>query len=180
MYVIGVDSKADTVETLENMLQTLDPGGEHRFYTDPAKVLGELDQPVEVAFIEVELPEISGIELAKRIIKRYPLCNIIFLTARTEYAYAAFDLHASGYILKPFSLQKIEQALSHLRYRTPDIGERPLNVRCFGSFEVFVKGDPVYFKRRKSKELLAYLIDRRGGALHYGYDDRKRGARKQA
>lgn len=162
MYIIGVDDRKAIVVMLEKILDNIDPDGEHRFYTDPLKALEDLDKPVEVAFLDVEMPEMDGIGLAKRIIARYPLCNIIFLTGHSEYMQTAFDIHASGYVLKPFSQKKIEDALNHRRYRTPDISGRPVRVQCFGSFEVFVNGTPVSFKRRKSKETLAYLIDRRG------------------
>ena len=162
MYIIGVDDRKSVVTMLKRMLEKIDPAGEHRFYTDPLKVLDELDKPIDVAFLDVEIPGMEGTELAKRIVKRYPLCNIIFLTGFSEYMPDAFDMHASGYILKPFSQKKIEDALSHLRYRHKDTGDKPLRVQCFGSFEVFVNGEPMKFKRQKSKETLAYLIDRRG------------------
>ena len=108
------------------------------------------------------MPGMDGIELAKRITARYPNCNIIFLTGHSEYMPQAFDMYASGYILKPFSQKKLEDALAHLRYRTPDLSGRPVRVQCFGNFEVFVNGEAVKFSRQKSKELLAYLIDRKG------------------
>lgn len=162
MYIIGVDDKKPITVMLERILAKLDPGGEHRFYNDPVKALEDLDKPIETAFLDIEMPGLDGIELAKRIIKRYPLCNIIFLTGYSEYMPSAFDLHASGYILKPFSEKKIEDALAHLRYHIPSVDLRPVTIQCFGSFEVFVKGEPVKFKRQKSKEIFAYLIDRRG------------------
>lgn len=162
MHIIGVDDRKSIVVMLEKMLEKTDPGGEHRFYTDPLMVLEELDKPIDVAFLDVEMPGMNGTELAKRITKRYPLCNIIFLTGFSEYMPTAFDMHASGYILKPFSQKKIEEALSHLRYRTVDTSDKPIKVQCFGSFEVFIKGEPMKFNRQKSKETLAYLVDRRG------------------
>lgn len=162
MYIIGVDDRKAIVVMLEKMLGKIDPGGEHRFYTDPLKVLDELDKPIDVAFLDIEMPGMDGTELAERITKRYPLCNIIFLTGFSEYMPTAFDMHASGYILKPFSQKKIEDALSHLRYRPVDTSDKPIKVQCFGSFEVFIKGEPMKFNRQKSKETLAYLIDRRG------------------
>lgn len=162
MNIIGIDDRKPIVVMLEKMLERIDPEGEHRFYTQPLKVLEELDKPVDVAFLDVEMPEMNGVELAKKILERFPDCNIIFLTGHTEYMSSAFDIHASSYILKPFSQDKIEQALLHRRYRTPDMSDRPLRVQCFGSFEVFVKGEPMRFKRQKSKETLAFLIDRRG------------------
>ena len=162
MYIIGVDDRKTIVAMLEKILEGLDPGGVHSFYTDPLKVLNDLNKPIEIAFIDVEMPQMNGIELAKAITARYPLCNIIFLTGHSEYMQPAFDIHASGYVLKPFSEKKIADAIAHRRYRTADLSGRPVRVKCFGEFEVFVKGEPVKFKRKKSKETFAYLIDRKG------------------
>ena len=147
---------------LEKMLANIDPNGEHRFYTDPFEVIKDLDKPIDVAFLDVEMPGMDGITLAKKITERYPLCNIVFLTGYSEYMPSAFEMHASGYVLKPFSQKKLEEALLHRRYRVPDMSDRPVKVQCFGSFEVFVNGETVKFGRQKSKELFAYLIDRRG------------------
>lgn len=162
MYIIGVDDRKSVVTTLEHMLEKIDPGGEHRFYTDPLKAAEELSKPIEVAFLDVEMPGMDGIELAKRIVKRYPFCNIIFLTGFSEYMETAFDMHVSGYLLKPFSEKKVRDTLQHLRHKPFSVDNRPVRVQCFGSFEVFVNGKPVKFKRQKSKETLAYLIDRKG------------------
>ena len=162
MYIIGADDRKVIVQMLEKMLAKIDPDGEHRFYTDPFEVIADLDKPVEVAFLDVEMPGMDGIALAQKITSRYPLCNIIFLTGFSEYMPSAFEMHASGYVLKPFSQKKIEEVLQHRRYRFPDLSDRPVRVQCFGSFEVFVNGEAVKFKRSKSKELLAYLIDRKG------------------
>ncbi|MBQ8966926.1 response regulator [Ruminococcus sp.] len=162
MNIIAVDDDRANVIMLQKILDKLDKSSDHRYYTDPLKVLEELDKPIETAFVDIGLPHMNGLELAERITARYPLCNVIFLTAHSEYALRAFEMHASGYIMKPFDYGKIEDALTHLRFRTPYFGSRPLQVQCFGSFEVFVNGEPVKFGRQKSKELLAYLIDRRG------------------
>ena len=162
MYIIGADDRKAIVQMLEKMLAKIDPDGEHRFYTDPLKVIEDLDKPIEVAFLDVEMPSMDGITLAKKITARYPLCNIIFLTGFSEYMPSAFEIHASGYVLKPFSQKKIEEVLQHRRYRFPNLGDRPVKVQCFGNFEVFLNGETVKFKRSKSKELLAYLIDRKG------------------
>lgn len=162
MYIIGVDDRTTVVTMLEHMLEKIDPDGEHRFYTDSLQVINELDKPIEVAFLDVEMSGMDGIQLAKKIVKRYPFCNIIFLTGYSEYMETAFDMHASSYLLKPFSEKKVRDALQHLRNKPVSIGSRPVKVNCFGSFEVFVNDEPVKFKRQKSKETLAYLIDRRG------------------
>ena len=162
MNIIGVDDQQTIVSILEKMLKSIDPDGYHRFYIDPIAAADDLDLPVDVAFLDVEMPHMDGVELVKRIIDRYPQCSIIFLTGHTEYMCSAFDIHASGYLLKPFSPNMLKESLEHRRYRSFGNKERPVRVQCFGAFEVFVDQKPVRFLRNRAKELLAFLIDRKG------------------
>ena len=74
-------------------------------------------------------------------------------------------LRASGYIMKPVLPDQIKEEIENLRY-LPAPGA--LYVRCFGSFEVIANGKPLRFPRTKCKELLAYLIDRKGAVASTG------------
>ena len=72
-------------------------------------------------------------------------------------------LHASGYIMKPVTPEKVRRELDNLRH--PPLPEKnaKLLVRCFGNFDVSLPdGIPIHFPRAKSKEMLAYLVYRRG------------------
>lgn len=162
MYIIGVDNDLSVITMLERMLGIMEPDGEHRFYSDPLKVINELDKPIEVAFINIETPGMNGLELAKKIIKRYPLCNIIFISDRTDNMPEAFEMNASDYLLKPLSPENVKKSLLHRRYRTPDSNAKPLCIKCFGNFEVYSNNEPIKFKRQKSKETLAFLTHKRG------------------
>ena len=97
----------------------------------------------------------NGQETARAIKQRYPTTNVIICTAHKDFAYKAWDLFISGYLLKPASIDSLREALDHLR--TPIVEQ--LTVHCFGSFEVFYRGEIVRFPRRGAKELFAYLVD---------------------
>lgn len=114
--------------------------------------------PVQIAFLDIEMPRISGLEIAKRIQKISPNTNIIFCTGYDKYALEALELYVSGFIMKPVNKSKMTKAVENLRYPI-----RKLNIKCFGTFEVFFGDSPVRFKRSQSMEVLAYLIDKRGG-----------------
>ena len=119
----------------------------------------------DLAMLDIDMPNMNGITLAGKITEMYPDTAIIFLTGYAQYAVEAFALHASGYLLKPISRERlaeeVEYALSR-RYYRPD--SRVL-IRTFGNFDVFVDGKSVSFTRSKSKELLAYLVDRQGSSI---------------
>lgn len=124
------------------------------------------ETPVDIAFLDIEMPVINGILLAKKLKTVNPQVNVIFVTAYNEYALDAYKLHASGYVTKPVNLEKIKEELDGLRYPAEMKSTKKLQVKCFGNFEVFAGGVPVKFSRKKSKELFAYLIDREGAAVN--------------
>ena len=113
------------------------------------------------------MPEKSGIALAKELKDIYKDINIVFVTGYSQYALDALKIHCSGYVLKPAKKEDIEDALANLRAPI-QYNDNKLRVQCFGSFEVFYNNKPVNFDRSKTKELFAYLIDRRGAAATTG------------
>ena len=168
MYTLTVDDRHLIVSMMQTILKRIDPEGTHLGTSHPAEALALAeDTPLDVAFLDVEMPGMNGIELAQRLQERYPLLNIVFITGFQEYMPSAFKLYASDYILKPVTEQAVTEALSHLRYRREELGQKRLTAHCFGSFELYCDGKPVFFTRSKSKELLAYLIDRKGAICSF-------------
>ena len=60
-----------------------------------------LQNKFDVVFLDINMPEITGIDLAKKILETYPLSKIIFQTAYSDFAVDAFDVGSVDYILKP-------------------------------------------------------------------------------
>ena len=123
------------------------------------------EEAVDIAFLDIDMPVMNGILLAKKLKTVNPQVNVIFVTAYNEYALDAYKLHASGYVTKPVNVEKIRAELDGLRYPVELTPTKKLQVKCFGNFEVFSGGIPVKFARNKSKELFAYLVDREGAAV---------------
>ena len=139
----------------------------------------------DVAFLDIEMPSKDGLALAKEIKDIRPMTNIVIITAFPEYALEAYKLYVSDYVLKPVTHVDLKNALSNLRNPIKE-KRKGLYVRCFGNFDVFYDGKPVYFGRTKTKEMFAYLIDRKGAECtnaqlravlwgdHVNDDDRQR------
>lgn len=106
---------------------------------------------------------ITGLELAEKLEAINPKLNIIFVTGFDDYKSNAMDLHASGYLLKPVTAEDILSEVRFLRF--PVTGEVCIEIKCFGNFAVFLNGLPANFEYSKTKELLAYLVDRRGAMV---------------
>ena len=71
----------------------------------------------EVVLMDVEMPEMTGIECAQAIQERDPRCVLIFATAHEEYMKSAFEVYAFDYLVKPFRLERAMQTLEHIRER---------------------------------------------------------------
>ena len=119
--------------------------------------------PADIAFLDINMRGMGGLSLAEKIIGVCPDCKIVFCTGYEEYAIPAFKLHASGYLLKPVSAGYVQIEIDNIKGIRQK--EKPLTVKCFGNFEVYAKGEKLTFKRSKTKELFAFLIDRNGAGV---------------
>ena len=124
------------------------------------------DHTADIAIMDINMPEMNGLTLTERVKKLRPEISIIFLTGYPEYALKAFELHASGYIIKPVGrerlLSEIQYVISHNRKSEP---HAHIEAYTFGEFDLMVDGVSVHFSRARAKELLAYLIDRNGKSV---------------
>jgi two-component SAPR family response regulator len=114
------------------------------------------------------MPEINGLMLAEQLKRRYPDAAIIFLTAFPQYAVQAFKLRATGYLLKPVSLEDLKEEVDYALSRGQVRPSGHIVVQTFGNFEILVDGETLVFHRSKAKELLAYLVDRKGALCTNG------------
>ena len=166
MKAICVDDEKHTLKYIVTSCRNTDLFDEVYGFSSPQDAIDwVLENPVELALLDIDLPEITGLELAKKIREIDPDVFIIFLTAYKQYALDAFEVHPTGYLLKPVDqlslTREIEYALSIKERRKMS----QITARTFGHFEMLIGGNPMAFRRSKSKELLAYLIDRRGAGV---------------
>ena len=119
------------------------------------------DNRIDIAFLDINIKGVTGLQLAETLQTHNPKTNIIFCTGYSEYSLEAHDLYCSAYLMKPITDEKIKKALEHLRYPLSTKIDG-LKVKCFGNFEVYKDGMPIKFIHKKTKELFAYLIDRYG------------------
>ena len=121
------------------------------------------DHAVDVAFLDINMRGMGGLALAEGILDACPACKIVFCTGYEQYALPAFKLHASGYLLKPIEAEDVQAEINNIKSVRQK--EKPLTVKCFGNFEVYAKEEKLVFKRLKTKELFAFLVDRNGAGM---------------
>jgi len=167
MKILLVDDEELQLVRLEKACKGVLPDASFILFRNPLKVLEDKGiKNVDIAFLDIEMPGINGIQLAKKLKAINPLIEIIFVTAYDSYALEAYKLHASGYVTKPVNEEKIKEEIEELNKVVKLAGSKKLQVKCFGNFDVFYKNKPLKFAYQKSKELFAYLIDREGSSIN--------------
>ena len=167
MIVIAVDDERIALENLADSILQAAPNAQlHRFRYPEDALDFAAKNDVDVAFLDVEMVTMNGVELAELLKLRHPDVNIIFSTGYGHYRDAAFELHASGYLTKPITPEKVKKELDNLR--RPVQNPKRVRIRTFGNFEVYLDGAPISFKYSKTKEMLAYLVDRKGALCTNG------------
>lgn len=166
MKILAVDDEKLALEMLTEAIQDACPDAEILGFSNPYDCLEEAQKGVfDVVMTDIQMPQMTGLEFAEKLLKIRPGVNIIFITAYDSHAVEAMRLHASGYILKPVTAKKIEKELGDLRYHVEAQEEYRCRIQCYGNFEVFDRqGFPVHFRRNRSKEALAYIVHRRGAS----------------
>lgn len=119
MKAILVDDEMLALRRMEKLLKEQD-GKEV-----PIEIVGSFQNPhlalkaaeretIHLVFLDIEMPEMDGMELAECLLRIQPHLHIVFVTAYNEYAVEAFELNALDYLLKPVQRTRIEKTLKRL------------------------------------------------------------------
>ncbi len=114
MYtVLIVDDEPLASRELESLMRSRSDISQVLLAADGLKALEILEQEkVDVVFLDMQMPEMTGLELLEVCQERnIPMPAVIFATAYEHYAMKAFEHHAADYVLKPFSAERIAEAL---------------------------------------------------------------------
>ena len=166
MRILCVDDEPLALQMLEQSIKRAKPDVEVKAFRKPRELLDEAKQNgCDIAFLDIHMRGMTGVELAAELKAVNPKMNIIFVTGFSDYAGDAMRLHASGYIMKPVSKEKIAKELADLRFPIEPKRSAILRVQCFGNFDVFLPdGAHMRFERSKSKEIFAYLVHKQGSS----------------
>ena len=117
MTIIAVDEDKASLKKIEKTLSKLKPDATCYYFDSSLSALAKArEEEIDVAFLDVEMSELSGIDLGKYLSELNPYVNLIYYTEKTDFAYEAMQLHASGYIKKPGSDTLVKGELDILRY----------------------------------------------------------------
>ncbi len=151
------------------------------------------DNSIDLAFLDIEMPTVNGIELSEQILNIQSDVKIIFVTAFNQYAVEAFEVNALDYLLKPVSADRLNKTLDRI-FDSMDTTKNNTNnknilgnnendmkangnniegsknmpdfhVNCFKKFEIVLNDEKlIKWRTNKAKELITYFIHH-GGEL---------------
>ncbi|MBN2829522.1 MAG: response regulator [Candidatus Cloacimonetes bacterium] len=164
LKIVIIDDESPAVDRLNKLLQKSGMAEVVKAFTNPLESISFVrDNHVDAVFLDIEMPEINGLELATQLIDIQPALEIVFITAYKNYAVDAFELNALDYILKPFSLERLKTSLRRIHINTHHSGTiLRLKVSMFGRMQITTGGEPIHFRTQKAEELFAYLLDNDG------------------
>lgn len=163
LKAIIVDDERPAIRELQYLLSDYDDIEVIGAFTNPLKAQKEIEEyRPQVVFLDINMPQINGIDLACQITDSNPEIDIVFTTAYDNYAVKAFELYALDYLLKPIYKDRLEKTVRRIirKNKSPACSiERRLIIKSFGDFQIGWEGEePIKWRTEKTKELFAYLL----------------------
>ena len=115
--VIMVDDRKLILTGGLSILENVMPGASVTGFTDVNDAIAyAAENRVSLAFLDIELRTMTGLELCRKLLDINPRTNIVYLTAYSDYALDAWSTGASGFMLKPITPEGVKEQLKNLRY----------------------------------------------------------------
>ena len=115
--VIMVDDRKLILTGGLPVLEEIMPSATVTGFTDPSEATAYARaNRVALAFLDIEMREMTGMELCRALLDINPHTNVVYLTAYSNYALDAWSTGASGFMLKPITPEGVREQLENLRY----------------------------------------------------------------
>lgn len=159
MHVIYVDDEMPAINNFRLTTAEFAEIRELHTFQDGAEALAYAGlHTVDVAFLDMEMPGIHGLDLARELKSRFPGIRVVFVTAYGQYALDAFGVDATGYLLKPYTAFDIHKELAKCAWRS--LPSHRMVIETMPTLQVLVDGVPLTLSGAKPREMLALLVDR--------------------
>ncbi len=163
MLIDDEESAVDYLEILLSEMSGIEIVGK---YTNPLLALEEfLQVRPDVVFVDVQMPGIQGMELAARMRALVADVGILFTTAYSEYAIDAFEMNATDYLLKPFTKDRLANAVARIQQQTSQNqgSQDPVrsSIQMMGGLYLHapsIKNGVIPWRTNKVKELCAFML----------------------
>lgn len=158
MRIIYVDDERPAIENFKFTVADFnDVESLNCFQSGEEAIEYAMHNTVDAAFLDMEMPGIHGLDLARELQRINDKTRIVFVTAYGEFALEAFGVDAVGYVLKPYSAADIRKQLSKCSYKA--LPSHRVVIETMPNLNVTVDGIALRIQSAKSREMLAFLID---------------------
>ena len=165
MRLLIVEDEPEMIAVINTLVENYNKDIEIVSCSNPYQAMKAFDeQPADAAFLDIKMPEMTGLELADYLTMKKPDINLVFVTAYNNYAQEAFDVNAVDYVLKPIRQERLNRALDKI-YKEVDIKrnkyigpQSEVKIQTFGKIVIFSGESVLKWKRKKSQEVFAYLL----------------------
>lgn len=158
MNIIYVDDEKPAIDNFRLTTKNFPEIKElHTFQNGKEALEFAKEQVVDAAFLDMEMPGLHGLELAKTLKEYDPQIRIIFVTAFSKYALDAWNVDATGYLMKPYTAGEIHKELAKCTYKP--LPSHRVVIRTIPTFAVTVDGAAFYISGAKPRELFAFLVN---------------------
>ncbi len=125
MNIIAVDDEKRILGLVTGEIQKAAPGCSLAGFTSAREAIAYAgENAVDAAFLDIDMGEMSGLELAAALKEINAKTGVIFVTGYGQYIDDAFKMRCSGYLMKPVRAESVAVELARLRHKLPDsIGE---------------------------------------------------------
>lgn len=131
-------------------------------FTDPrAAIAYAKENTVDFALLDIDMPGMNGMELARQLRQLRQDIIIVFVTAHPRFAVDALRMKADYIVFKPFDREDIQDVMERAKLFRQRQKKR-YYFHTFGPFEMQIDGVPVRFRSGKAKELMALCVYRQG------------------
>lgn len=154
MKILIVDDEKLARQRLMRMLGTM--GYEDITEVENAKDVLELvkDDSFDIVFLDINMPEIGGLELGYEIKYIDPSIAIIYQSAYDEHALKAYDIGAIGYLVKPFSNDSLKQAIERVSVQKDQKSDEFKILSKMGSDYLLLKPEDIHYVKADLSEVI--------------------------
>ena len=165
LKVIIVDDEINALEMMHLLLSSIDGVEVINQFTSAQHALSYAKKhSFDAIFLDIDMPNLNGLELAFQLKKINPNIQTVFVTAYRDFAVEAFELNSVDYILKPVIKNRIIESVNRLKSLSKT--NKSPYIQCFSSFQAYnEKGQTLKWRTAKEKELWAYFIVSQGRYL---------------
>ncbi|NQX47054.1 response regulator [Paenibacillus tritici] len=166
-----IDDERPALEQMQELLLQCEGISSVLAYDNPREAFAAAAElKPDVLFLDIQMPELSGLAFAEKLLPFSPDTEIVFVTAYRNYAVEAFDLAAVDYLLKPVDPSRLLKTWNKLlSKRTAPVtaGPSPKTpaFRLLGDNELTGPHGSVKWRTHKAQELFAYLWIHRQGSV---------------